>query len=509
MTSTPRRLDALLINPGGRTQIYQSLGPKLTAVESPIWTGLLATFLRRRGLAIDVLDANAEELTPEQTAQRIVDANPLLAVVVAYGHNPSATTQIMPFAGAVCQSLKQLSPQLKVILVGGHVAALPERTLHEEAADFVCDGEGPYTLSDLLQALKANEQDLSKVRGLWYREDGQFRSTAPAPLVVDLDGEMPGMAWDLLPMKKYRAHNWHCFGHLDRRQPYASLYTTLGCPYHCGFCCIQAPFRTGERALGYKENRNSYRYWSPESVIAQLDVLVREYGVYNVKIADEIFIYNVKHVLGICDLINQRGYDLNIWAYARVDTLSDRVMARLRDAGIRWLCFGFEAGSPRVRNDVHKGFGQEKVFEAMDKVRKAGVWVIGNYMVGLPEDDHETMQATLDMATELNCEFFNLYCAMAYPGSQLYETAIREKWPLPASWAGYSQHAADTLPLPTRYISGEEVLQFRDRAFRTYFTNPKYLTMIGQKFGPETVEHIHEMLGHQLQRTHVPAAAQG
>ena len=76
-------------------------------------------------------------------------------------------------------------------------------------------------------------------------------ATASPPLVQNVDVEMPGVAWDLLPMDKYRAQNWHCFGNLER-QPYAAIYTTLGCPYHCTFCCIQAPFKSGEKELGLK-----------------------------------------------------------------------------------------------------------------------------------------------------------------------------------------------------------------------------------------------------------------
>ena len=79
---------------------------------------------------------------------------------------------------------------------------------------------------------------------------------------------MPGSAWDLLPMDRYRAHNWHCLGDLER-QPYAAIYTTLGCPYHCSFCCIQAPFKAGEQVAGIKDTVNSYRYWSPARVVEE------------------------------------------------------------------------------------------------------------------------------------------------------------------------------------------------------------------------------------------------
>src|SRR3989338_3391906 len=228
-------LDAVLINPGSRAHVYQVLGAELAAIEPPVWAGLMATYLGRRGHSVVIIDAEAEELTPDQVAHRVQELKPLLAAVVVYGHQPSASTQNMTAAGALCTAIKQRDPEQSVLLVGGHVAALPERTMEEEDADFVCSGEGPITLLELVQALTSSRPDFSTVRGLLYRQDGQIQRTPAAPLVKDLDGEMPGLAWDLLPMEKYRAHNWHALNGL-KRQPYAAIYTTLGCPYHCSFC---------------------------------------------------------------------------------------------------------------------------------------------------------------------------------------------------------------------------------------------------------------------------------
>jgi len=496
-----KRLDLVLINPGNRTQVFQSLGQTLAAIEPPVWAGLMATFVRNHGFSVGILDANAEGLTPEETADRIAEIDPLLTAVVVYGHQPSASTQNMPACGKTCTALKQVGPERKILLVGGHVSALPERTLREEDCDFVCDGEGPYTLIELLQALKSNHPDYSKVRGLWYRYEETIRSTSPAPLVITLDGDMPGIAWDLLPMDRYRAHNWHCLGDL-KRQPYAAFYTTLGCPYHCSFCCIQAPFKRGEKIMGHKENVNSYRLWNPRSVIAQIDILVNQYGVRNIKIADEIFILHPQHVLQICDLILERGYDLNIWAYARVDTVREGMIEKLKRAGVNWLAFGIEAASERVRDEAQKGYKQDKVHKTLAAVRAAGINVIGNYIFGLPEDDLETMQATLDMAVDLNCEFANFYCAMAYPGAQLYERALKNGWPLPENWSGYSQYSVDTKPLPTNYLSPQEVLRFRDHAFQVYFGSSRYLELVSRKFGAKAAQHIREMTSQKIERRH-------
>ena len=492
-------LDILFVHPGSRTQVYQGLGKDLAAVENPVWAGLLASFCRRRGLNVAIVDAEAEELTAEQIAERVRDVNPLLVAVVVYGHQPSASTQNMTAAGRVCDAIKQDDVCRPILLVGGHVAALPERTLREENADFVASGEGLHTLVELTAALRSATPDFEKVPGLWYRGDDGIRSTPDRPLVANLDEDIPDQAWDLLPMIRYRAHNWHCLGG-QPRQPYAAIYTTLGCPYHCSFCCIQAPFRAGERAGGVRESANSYRYWSPDHVVAQIDLLVHRYGIHNIKIADEMFVLNRKHVMGICDRLIDRNYDLNIWAYARVDTIKDGMLDRLRAAGFTWLALGIEAGSERVRAEVDKRFNQDEVFEIVQKIQAAGINVIGNYIFGLPDDDLQTMQATLDLALELNCEFANFYSAMAYPGSPLYAQAVRQGMPLPAAWTGYSQHSRDCLPLPTKHLTSAEVLRFRDEAFQGYYTNPRYLEMTARRFGPRMVSQLQNMSSKRLQR---------
>ncbi len=502
-----RSIDLLIVNPGGRTKVYQDLGAELSAVEPPVWAGLIATFIRHRGFSVRVLDANAENLNPEEVAEQAAELSPLLTAVVVYGHQPSATTQTMPAAGAICTVLKRRSPELKSILVGGHVAALSEQTLREEDVNFVCGGEGPLTVLELLRVLQ--EGDSGKIRNvsdLWYWDGDTPRSNPPAALIRDLDHEMPGIAWDLLPMEKYRAHNWHCFGNLNR-EPYAALYTTLGCPFHCTFCCIQAPFKSGEKQLGYKEETNSYRFWSPDAVITQIDELVNRYGVRNIKFADEMFVLNEKHVIGICDRIIERGYDLNIWAYARIDTCKDSMLAKLRQAGFTWLGIGIESASAYVRDGVEKNFGIKDIKATVEKVRAAGINVGANFIFGLPDDTLETMQETLDLAIDICPDWANFYSAMAYPGSRLYQMAIEQNLPLPESWIGYSQHAYETLPLPTEFVSGGEVLWFRDKAFHIFFTHPRYLSHIERKFGVETVEHIKQMIDHHLERKYaVPIA---
>jgi hypothetical protein len=126
--------------------------------------------------------------------------------------------------------------------------------------------------------------------------------------------------------------------------------------------------------------------------------------------------------------------------------------------------------------------------------------VLGNFIFGLPEDNHARMQETLDMATALNCEFSNFYSAMAYPGSPLYRMAVEGGIDLPEKWHHFSQHGYETKPLATKYCSAAEILAFRDRAWTTYFTGPRFLAMVKDKFGPKVVDHVKRMTAIPLRR---------
>ncbi|MGB0683274.1 MAG: B12-binding domain-containing radical SAM protein [Magnetovibrionaceae bacterium] len=482
--------DVVLINPGGREKIYQQLGGSLTAIEPPLWCRLIGGYLRDRDHAVSILDTEALEIGPETAAKQVAELAPKLVCLVVFGHQPSASTQQMIGARDAALAIKEVSPDLPILIIGGHVSALPERTLREEPVTFACKGEGPETAHRLLVELSSEEPDFSAVPGLVWFDGEEPKINASAPLTQDLDADLHGNVWDLLPMEKYRAHNWQCFGRLETRQPYASIYTSLGCPYKCSFCCINAPF-----------DANRYRMRKPEAVVAEIDHLVTTYGVKTFKIIDEMFVLNNRHVSAICDGLIDLGHEgLNFWAYARVDTVTKPILEKLKKAGFRWLALGIESGSKHVRDGSEKALRHDDIVQIVRDIQDAGIHVIGNYIFGLPDDDAETMRETLELAQELNCEFANFYSAMAYPGSQLFAMAEANGWPLPDDWSGYSQHSYDCKPLPTENVGAAEVLKFRDEAFHAYFENERYLNSVAQLFGWDTRAHVEEMSKSRLKR---------
>jgi len=487
-------IDLILVNPGNPKKVYGKLRSNLAGIEPPYWCASIASFIREKGCAVKIIDADAENLSLEETVDEIIKNNPVLVNIVVMGTNPSASsTPKMTTVREILNNLKGKNKDIKVILSGLHPSSLPERTLKEENTDYVCQGEGFLTTLSLLKCLKESRNiEKEKIKGLWYKKGEEIINGGYEEIMMNID-TLPLPAWDLLPMGKYRAHNWHCFENIDERGNYAAIYTSFGCPFNCSYCNIKAIY----------SNRPGIRYKSPERVIEEIDELVKNYNIKNLKIADELFVINKERVNKICDLIIERGYKLNIWAYARIDTVDEEILKKLKKAGFNWLCYGIESASEKVRKGVSKKIEQDKIEKVIEMTKRAGIYILGNFIFGLPDDDYETMRETLNLAKKLKCEYVNFYVAMAYPGSELYNWAIKEKIKLPDDWSGFAQLSEETLPLPTKYLSGEEVLKFRDNAFIEYYSNPEYLEMIKNKFGEKVVQHIKEMLKVRIKRRYI------
>ena len=249
-----------------------------------------------------------------------------------------------------------------------------------------------------------------------------------------------------------------------------------------------------------KPNKRLYRRWSPEFIISQFDILAF-FGVKNIKIADELFVLYPLHFNRICDLIIERKYDFNIWCYSRVDTCKPEYLDKMKAAGINWIGLGIENPTESIRERIDKNsFRQTNVVEIINRIRGAGINVGGNYIFGLPGDTKESMQATLDFMLDNPTEMVNLYCAMAYPGSRLYDEAKAAEKRLPKSPEGYSQYSYQCLPLANDNLTSKEILQFRDKAFQIYHNNKNYLTMIEEKFGSLARQNIENTTKIPLER---------
>jgi radical SAM superfamily enzyme YgiQ (UPF0313 family) len=473
-------LDILFVHPNSASSTYQGLSSEWSAIEPPIWASLLCNHCLKNGFKADILDAEALGLTDTDIAYTVVSYKPKYVCFVVYGAQPSASSQNMEGAVSAASRVREVS-DVKIIFVGGHVSALPVETLEKHSCiDICCTNEGFNSIIGILQS-----NNPPCVRGLALRLGDNIIRTEPGVL-SDLK-DFSGMAWDLLPMNRYRTALWHALPNGSERRPFASLYTSLGCPFSCGFCMINSPF-----------GGSSFRYWDPTVIIEEFEKLARK-GIKNVKIADEMFVMRESHFMRLCELIIERGYDFNIWCYARVDTVKEKYLSTLKRAGVNYLALGIESANTAVKDNVAK---TQKVDPRLivSQVHGAGIHVAANYIFGLPKDTMETMQETLSLAQELNTEMANFYSCMAYPGSALYKTALENGWELPSTYSGYSQHSYECQPLPTEFVSAADVLRFRDKAWHTYHTNPLFLSMIESKFGAVARENIEASTKIKLKR---------
>ena len=232
---TENMIDILFVNTNSLDKTFQSLS-KYAAKEPPIWSALLAQSLRIKGYVVDILDCEALEFTTKQSYDKIKEINPKLICFVQFGQHPSASAQSMQ---GTHELLEIMDYEFKTLLVGLYPSALPKKTLEDEKCDFVCEGEGVDTLVGLMES---GFKNVSRVPRLWYRDSNEIKFTFMTPIIEDLEVGLPGMSWDLLPMDEYRNTIHFSMTNNNDRKPFASLYTSLGCPYKCDFCCINAPF---------------------------------------------------------------------------------------------------------------------------------------------------------------------------------------------------------------------------------------------------------------------------
>lgn len=501
-----RQLDVLFVNPSSAKKAYQDLSTVFSAIEPPTWALLLAQAVRKKGFGVGILDCDALRLSSDESARRIADCKPRLAVFVLYGQNPNSGTTSMIGGCEVAAALKEIRADIPICFVGSHVSALPREVLAYPFVDFVLINEGVYALLQLLQTNLAD--DLSKVEGLGFKDgEGNLRFGARGRIVPQelMDEDLPGYAWDLLPYENkpldlYRAHFWHTnFSH-EKRTPFAAIYTSLGCSFGCNFCMINILNRTDPREGAHAADFRVMRHWSPEFALKTFEDLAAM-GVETLRLSDEMFFLNRRYYVPILEGLIERGLRFNMWAYGRVDTIRADQLALFKKAGINWLCLGIEAGNQNVRLDISKGaFKDVNIRDVVGLIRANGINVLGNYIFGFPEDNYETMGETRDLALELNTEHANFYPCQALPGSPLYFQARTAGWEVPTRFEEYAFLSYECKPLRTRHLSAAEVLRFRDESWARYFSNPAFLDLVATKFGPEQRANVQELSRIKLRR---------
>ena len=153
-------------------------------------------------------------------------------------------------------------------------------------------------------------------------------------------------------------------------------------------------------------------------------------------------------------------------------------------------------------------FDEVDIARVIEQIHDADIDVMANYMVGLPGETHETMRETLDLALALGTSGWNMYTAMALPGSELYAQSVASGSPVPNDYLEYSFHSYETTPMSTDFLTPAEILQFRDNAFIEYHASEQFRGRIRERFGKEVLVNVEGMNKYRMRRRIVEEAAE-
>jgi anaerobic magnesium-protoporphyrin IX monomethyl ester cyclase len=444
-----KRLRVFLANLGKHTWVSPDSTPPLGILS-------LAAYLRGK-LDADfmLVDQRVENATVESVVQRAADFG---ADVVGF----SLMTYYAPMLGPVTEGVRKALPGAFQVLGGPHVSACQENALAGNEADAAVSGEGESTLEQIIQARQAGT-DLSNIPGLLWRNGGGtiVRNPGSAPLIEDLDA-LPFLAYDLLDHSKYWKVQGH--SHLPPRR-YLSFFSSRGCPCKCTYC--HAVF--GKR----------FRAQSPERVVAEVEHHTKAFGITDVEFEDDIFNFDPRRVLKICELILKRNLKLRICFGngVRTDALTEEVVEALVEAGLRFSAFALESGSPRIQKFMRKHLNIDKFLRGVKWATDRGVFAHGFAMLGFPTETEEDMQMTLDVACNSRLHTAAFFTVVPYEGTELYDYVAKHA-PEKLNGSGYGNLEFIRNRINLSAAPDEVLFRYQRTGFRRFYLNPARLGRI-------------------------------
>jgi hopanoid biosynthesis associated radical SAM protein HpnJ len=344
-----------------------------------------------------VLDAPADELSPQQTLDIAVDYD----LVIIHTSTPS-----FPTDAKFAEELRKRKPGVMIGMVGAKPAVDPGGTLGaSDAIDFVCREEFDYTCQDV-----AAGKPLKDILGLSYRlPDGSLEHNGQRPMIENMD-ELPFVA--PVYQRDLQIENYF-IGYL--KHPYVSIYTGRGCRSRCTFCLW--PQTVG----GHR-----YRTRSAESVIAEVKWIKENMPeVKEIMFDDDTFTDFKPRVEEIARGLGKLGVTWSCNAKANVPYSTLKIM---KENGLRLLLVGYESGDDQILLNIKKGLRTDIARRFTEDCRKLGIQIHGTFILGLPGETQETIEKTIAYAKEINPHTIQVSLAAPYPGTTLYRQAVENGW---------------------------------------------------------------------------------
>ncbi len=434
-----------------------------TAVWAPISLATAASVIEREGFKCKLIDCIIEGVDLEQLISRVSEFRPSLAVI------NTATPSIVDDLN-VAAELKKVLPAITTLAIGIHVTALPaESLMMQPALDAVVRGEPELTIRDVALALREG-RSLAGIQGISYRDSGAVLDN-PERMPADLD-RLPFPAWHLIERERYLMPFTH--------KPFLLVGTARGCPFNCKFCADSTYY--GKKL----------RLKSPDKIVRELEWIKTKFHISDFLFWSESFTLKPEWTMQVAQAIIDAKLDVNWVCNSRPDQVDLELLQTIKQAGCWMIGYGLESGSQQMLDNVGKGISLETARDAVHMAKAAGLQVTAHMVLGYPGETEETIQQTIDFACGLPLDFAQFYCAVPFPGSDLYDLAKQEGWINTDDWSRFEQNFS-VLDLPG--LSAEQVMAWRKKAYLKFYTRPgRLLNIFGRDILRSDVRQISGML---------------
>jgi len=450
----------VLVNVPTSEKAYHSL-IDFVAVFPPLGLLSIASVLEKIGVNVSIVDADAMRLGIDEAADRVAALKPDYVGV-------TGMTATMDLVGNFFSRIKKRLPETIIILGGPHISALPRQTLDDyPEIDIGVIGEGDETIAELFTAFE-NGTPIDGIKGIVFRKNGSVADTGTRPPIKDM-ASLPPIAWHLVDFSVYRSYGWNKWVS-GYREPLGVVFTGRGCCGRCNFCASHCVFGHG------------LRFYPIERIKDEIDFLVRKFGIRVLYFQDDTFTVNRKLVNEICDFLIERGYNkrLEIMVSSRVDTINAPTLKKMREAGVRWICFGVESGNQHILDKMQKNITIDEIRNAFRLSREAGLFIAGNFMIGHLEETWDTAMDTINLACELDQDYTSFAIAIPFPGTDLYKHCIEKGIKLPR-WGNFGSVNSPPIPLNDN-LKADQLMELRRIAVSKFFKRPSYLLRMLKRF---------------------------
>ena len=419
---------------------------KSGTVYYPLWLAYAAGLAEDRGHEVSLIDA-AAKMRPHGDVVRELASGPP-DVVVIDTTTPSIASDLH-LAGLI----RDAAPDAKIVAVGTHATALVADVLGEcPSLDAVARGEFDLTVAEYAEASSP-----AGVAGLTWRDGEDVRANPDRQLLADLDC-LPFAARVYKDHLDVRDYFWS-----TALYPMVMTITGRGCPNRCSWCLYPQTM-----------HGRGFRYRSPENVVDEFEYVARELpSVREIGIEDDTFTARKSRAREICELILKRGVRMRWWADVRAD-LDYETMALMKRAGCRLFIVGFEAGSQRVLDNMHKDIRLDQAEAFMVNARKLRVPVRACFVVGQLGETADEMRQTLAMAIRLDPDTAQFFPLIVYPGTEAYSAAVEKGYLVTSDWSKWLTDEGTHNPvLKTECLAPEDVSAFVNEATRKFYLKPR------------------------------------